>query len=138
MPERVKEDTHYCFGCGERNPIGLKLRFQWEGELLTGVFTPQEEHQGYPGMTHGGIIATLLDEVMANALFSKGIFVVTAEMNVRYIHKVPTGKELRLCSRLVNHQKRLYEVEGWIEDDAGKVLARGFAKMLSISPKKTS
>jgi len=133
LPERKKEDTHYCFGCGKENPIGLKLQFHWEGELLTGEFIPLDEHQGYPGMTHGGIIATLLDEVMANALFSKGIFVVTAEMNVRYIHKVPTGKKLRLCSRLLNHHKRLYEVEGWIEDGEGKVLARGQAKMLSIS-----
>lgn len=123
--------SNYCFGCGTDNPIGLKLDFQWDGDLFWGDFVPQKEHQGYPGMTHGGIIAALLDEVMANGFFYKGLVVVTAEMTVRYIHKVPIGEQIRLYSRQLSQHKRLYEVEGWIEDQAGQVLARGFAKMLS-------
>lgn len=130
--ESKREDLDYCFGCGKANPLGLGLEFRWQGDLLWGEFIPKREHQGYPGMTHGGIIATLLDEVMANALFTKGIFVVTAEMTVRYIHKVPTGRKVYLFSRIVNHHKRLYEVEGWLEDETGKELARGKSKMLAI------
>lgn len=128
----IKEDLNYCFGCGKTNPVGLKLTFDRQGELMHAEFTPQPEHQGYPGMTHGGIIATLLDEIMANALFQRGIFVVTAEMTVRYIHKVPTGKKVHLYSRIVSRHKRLYEVEGWLEDEAGKELARGTSKMLAV------
>lgn len=112
--------------------MGLGLEFRWQGDVLYGEFTPKKEHQGYPGMTHGGIIATLLDEVMANALFTQGIFVVTAEMTVRYLHKVPTGQKVYLYSRIVSHHKRLYEVEGWLEDETGKELARGTSKMLAI------
>lgn len=130
--EGKKAEFNYCFGCGKTNPVGLGLDFRWKGDLLYGEFTPKEEHQGYPGMTHGGIIATLLDEVMANALFMQGIWVVTAEMTIRYIHKVPTGRKVYLYSRIVNHHKRLYEVEGWLEDETGKELARGKGKMLAI------
>lgn len=129
--------ANYCFGCGKANPVGLKLEFHWQGEVLHAEFTPRAEHQGYPGMTHGGIIAALLDEIMANALFQRGIFVVTAEMTVRYIHKVPTGKKVHLYSRVVGQHKRLYEVEGWLEDEAGRELARGKGKMLAVERELT-
>lgn len=135
--EGKEKVTDYCFGCGRANPVGLKLEFAWQGDVLHAEFTPREEHQGYPGMTHGGIIATLLDEIMANALFQQGILVVTAEMTVRYIHKVPTGRKVHLYSRVVRRHKRLYEVEGWLADETGRELARGRSKMLEVDREST-
>lgn len=126
------EWDHYCFGCSKKNPIGLKLDFIKEGEDFYSDFTSGKELQGYPGMLHGGIIATLLDEVMANNLFTQGLLVVTAEMNIRYIHKIPIGEKLRIYSRQLNQKSRLYEMEGWIEDSQGKILAKGNSKLLSM------
>ncbi len=54
-----------CFGCGRKNPIGLKLKFQWDGKTATAEFAAGENHQGWPGIVHGGIIFSILDEAMA-------------------------------------------------------------------------
>ncbi|MFC1962064.1 PaaI family thioesterase, partial [Chloroflexota bacterium] len=54
-----------CFGCGQNNPIGLKLKFKKDGDGVRTEFTPGESYQGWPGMVHGGIIGCLLDEAMA-------------------------------------------------------------------------
>ena len=55
-----------CFGCGESNPIGLRLKYRREGDRLRTEFMPGDDHQGWPGIVHGGIIASLLYEVMEN------------------------------------------------------------------------
>ena len=133
-----EKNVQLCFGCGQDNPIGLKLSFRREGDLFRGEFTAREEHQGYPGMVHGGIIATLLDEVMANNLFDRGIFVVTAEITVRYVHRVPIGEKLFLFSRQLDRRRRLYEMEAWIEDNLGRILAQARGKMLEITKERGS
>ena len=48
--------TTMCFACGQENPIGLKLRFTWDGQTAHAEFTPTELHQGWWGIVHGGII----------------------------------------------------------------------------------
>lgn len=129
----LKSDIdHHCFGCSKSNPIGLQLEFKRDGEDFYCDFTPREEFQGYPGMLHGGIIATLLDEVMANNLLAQGLLVVTAEINIRYIHKISIGEKLHIYSKVLKQDRRLYEMEGWIEDSEGKVLAKGNSKLLSM------
>ncbi|KKM10685.1 hypothetical protein SY88_12700 [Clostridiales bacterium PH28_bin88] len=121
-----------CFGCGRDNPIGLKLSFHREGELFYSEYVPPDHFQGYPGVLHGGIVSTLLDEVMANHLYTQGKRVVTADLYVRYKKPVPTGKPLRIVSRLKMARKRFFELEGWIEDTDGQVLAEGRAKMMEM------
>ena len=56
--------THSCFVCGESNPLGLKLRFQTDGRLVHARFVPLPEHIGFKQTVHGGLIATVLDEIM--------------------------------------------------------------------------
>ena len=59
----------WCFGCGRLNPCGLKLEFsELDGDYVT-HFTGRPEHQGYDGIMHGGIISTLLDEIMARYIY---------------------------------------------------------------------
>ena len=53
------------FGCGDDNPIGLRLRFTPSGEGVKASFIPSAEHQGFQEVVHGGIISTVLDEAMA-------------------------------------------------------------------------
>ena len=61
-----------CFGCGQENPIGLRLSFDHDGDALVARFVPGEDHQGWPGIVHGGIIATLLYEVLENFPHQRG------------------------------------------------------------------
>ena len=61
-----------CFACGPENPIGLKIRFNVEGDRCTAEFTPNENHVGFSDTVHGGIIYTALDDVTANILYQQG------------------------------------------------------------------
>ena len=58
------KDVPMCFGCGRDNTIGLKLDFHQEGESVRAEFIPGEMYQGWPGVVHGGLICTMLDEVI--------------------------------------------------------------------------
>ena len=65
----VRGDARHCFVCGPDNPIGLKLDFTVEGERCHGEFTSAAEHAGFDGVTHGGIVFSVLDDAMANWFF---------------------------------------------------------------------
>jgi len=56
--------THSCFVCGEANPLGLKLRFESDGQIVRTRFTPCPDHMGFKDVIHGGLLATVLDEIM--------------------------------------------------------------------------
>ena len=77
------EDPAMCFGCGHLNPIGLKLKFSWDGETARAEFTPADVHQGWPGVVHGGIISCLLDEALNYPPYFLNCYCLTAEMKVR-------------------------------------------------------
>ncbi|MHB0886572.1 MAG: PaaI family thioesterase [Bacillota bacterium] len=129
----AEERYAMCFGCGEDNRIGLKLKFDWEGDWLATTFTPGEVHQGYPGVCHGGIVATVLDEVMAQVLFTRGIPAVTAKLEVRYSHAVPAGRPTVYRARLVRDARRLYEIEAEALSPTGKPYATAKASYLPIA-----
>lgn len=96
-----------CFVCGPDNPSGLKLSFELEREYCIAVFTPDKFHCGYSGITHGGIIFSALDDVMANWLFLRGERAVTAKCNLRYKAPLPTGVPTRLKSWCLKRKGRL-------------------------------
>lgn len=75
-------DDRYCFCCGEKNPLGFKMSFRYEGErLLSEVIIPKE-FQGFADVVHGGVLGALFDELMVNLYWLKGLKVVTAEYQV--------------------------------------------------------
>ena len=74
------KDFTMCFGCGQNNPIGLKLTFKWDGKTAKAEFTPNRFHQGWSGMIHGGIITSLLDEAMSYATLFEGMNCITASI----------------------------------------------------------
>ena len=96
-----------CFVCGPDNPNGLKLSFQLEDACCTAAFTPDKFHCGYSGITHGGIIFSALDDVMANWLFLRGERAVTAKCNLRYKAPLPTGVPTQLKSWCLKRKGRL-------------------------------
>jgi len=119
-----------CFACGRQNPIGLKLEFFMDNEEYITVFTPREEHQGYPGIMHGGITATVLDEVTARYVWAIGKIAFTAALNVRYRKGIPIGKPVTFKSRLVQKRGRFYEMEAKALLEDGTVAAEATAKIM--------
>ncbi|MFZ5645960.1 MAG: PaaI family thioesterase [Bacillota bacterium] len=128
-------NSSMCFGCSQKNPIGLKLRFTMDGEICRSTFTAGTEHQGWTGYVHGGIISTLLDEVMANWIWLKEIPAMTAEMTVRFSKAVPINTPLALESRRTGGRGKLFIMEGQIVLPDGSIPCHATAKFLSLSEK---
>ncbi|NKB68847.1 MAG: hypothetical protein GKR89_17415 [Candidatus Latescibacteria bacterium] len=87
-------DDGMCFACGVRNDTGLHLHFEEvSGDIVT-RFQPEARHQGFQGIVHGGILSTLLDEVMAHVLIRAGKKAVTARMEVQFKRIARVGEAL--------------------------------------------
>jgi len=102
-----------CFGCSKSNPYGLALRFFRSGDAIVGTCRVADRFHGAPGITHGGIVATILDEFScAAAVFLAGTRVVTGELKVRYERPCPVERELELRSRITSDaHPRYFEIE---------------------------
>ena len=126
--------TRSCFVCGESNPVGLNLRFETDGRLVQTRFVPRVEHVGFRQTVHGGLTATLLDEVMfwACAVQTKRI-AFCAELNVRFLNLVRPGEALTATGELVSNRRgKLFEAKAELRNQAGLALATATGKYLPI------
>lgn len=128
MSEIVKYSG--CFVCGDKNPDGLRIRFFTEGEEAVAECVADERFEGFKGIYHGGLAATLLDEIMAKAVLAKRRYAMTVEMSVRFKKAIMTGQKLRLVGRITREHGRVFETEGEVVDANGKVLAAATGKYL--------
>ena len=123
-----------CLVCGVDNDFGLKTRFyETDGEELVAVFKPLDEHQSYPNVMHGGISATILDEVIGRAIMmttDSSTFGVTVELNVRYKKPVPLGSELKAVSRITKDRGRIFEGTGELYLPNGEVAVEAEGKYM--------
>lgn len=131
--ETTKEYS-MCFGCGEGNPIGLKLKFEWDGRTARAEFTPGENHQGWSGYLHGGITTCVLDEAMGQTAMFAGYNNVTARMQTRFRKLVPIGKKYIVKCNISRQTSRLIETEAKITDRDGTVFAEAASIQFVVSP----
>jgi uncharacterized protein (TIGR00369 family) len=128
-------DNRSCFVCGEKNPIGLKLKFR--ADVSSGTteadLTFAAHFQGWEKIVHGGLLATVLDEALIYAAGAKGHHCVTGEITVRYIKPVPTGVPLRLRGRFVEDKGRIVLAESAILGDGDTELAKATGKLFKIT-----
>jgi uncharacterized protein (TIGR00369 family) len=127
--------SRMCLVCGVDNVAGLGARFYEldDGELV-GVFTPREEHQGYPGRMHGGVITALLDETIGRAInvTDPGTWGVTVEFTIRFRKPVPLDAEVRAIGRITSNSGRVFEGTGEIILADGIVAAEGRGKYVKM------
>ena len=117
-----------CFACGQENRIGLKARFYWDGEKAVCDITADEAYAGYKNIYHGGIIATLLDEIMIKALLAQDILSVTAEITVRFKKPVYSGDKLHFEGWKTDARGSVYLTEGRAINQNGEIIAEASAK----------
>jgi acyl-coenzyme A thioesterase PaaI-like protein len=128
MPTR-QPTSRSCFVCGRDNPVGLKVKWDQDpgaGELR-GTVTIPEHFNGYPGVTHGGIVAAILDETAGRAILIDGGFddlMVTAKLEVVYRRPTPTGVPLEVVGRLLRRSDARAEAEADLRLPDGTVAAR--------------
>jgi uncharacterized protein (TIGR00369 family) len=125
-------DDGWCFACGKSNPASLKLEFEKRDDEYVARFTPRREHQGYIGITHGGVIATLLDEAMARLVWADGHRAVTAEMTVRLRRPARTGEELTVAGRITGAGRRTITCSAEARNADGTVVAEATARMVKV------
>lgn len=126
--------TGSCFVCGESNASGLRLRFETDGRAVLARFLAREDHVGFKGTIHGGIIATVLDEIMVWACAVRTQrFAYCAELSVRFASPLRPGQEVFASAEMVsNRRNRLFEAKAELRDESGVVLATGSGKYLPI------
>ena len=108
----LSSDSNHCFVCGPSNPIGLGVKFTLDGALCRGEFTPLPQHMGYRNVTHGGIVFSLLDDVMANWLWLQGLQCFTARADIRYRSELMVGTPVRLEGWCEKRKGRLAQMQG--------------------------
>ncbi len=130
----TKKDD-FCFGCSEKNPIGLKLNFYDMGDYIETQWLPNKNYEGWQGVLHGGIIATLLDEIGGWVVVSKiGIAGMTVELNVRYHKQISSNQLLTLRGKLVDVKKNIAFIQAEIiQNDIVK--ASGISKYFLFDQK---
>ena len=133
---RMKElpHTQSCFVCGDSNPIGFNLRSETDGRVVRARVTFGAGHVGFKDTVHGGLTATLLDEIMtwACAVPTKR-FAYCAELNVRYVQPVPPHRPLVATAELVaNRRGRLFETKAELRDESGVLLATATGKYVPL------
>jgi len=126
--------THSCFVCGERNAIGLKLRFTTDGRTVRTRFRLRDAHIGFRGVVHGGILATVLDEIMVWACaVPTGQFAFCAELTVRFLNPVRPDDEIVATGELLaNRKNRIFEAKGVLANASGQPYAEATGKYLPI------
>ena len=132
-------NSRSCFVCGRENPNGLKMTFYEvsPGEILA-EYTVSERFQGYPGVVHGGIIASMLDEATGRSHMGVGSsrFMVTASLSIRYLRPVPVGKPLKILGHAREYHGKVSKAVGEIIGPEGELLARAEAVLVDI-PQET-
>ncbi|MDX2167589.1 MAG: PaaI family thioesterase [Deltaproteobacteria bacterium] len=105
------EEDGGCFGCSADNADGLQVRFRRRGDAVIADHVVADRFHGAPGIVHGGIVATLLDEVScAAAVFTRDRRVVTGELQIRYRRPCPVESPLALSARVVDDTHPRYLV----------------------------
>ncbi len=134
MSEQEVAKYNNCFVCGPHNPTGLNLKFTFDGKRAHTSYQPGASFEGYKGILHGGIIATILDEVMIKAALAQDIMCVTAQMDIRFKAPVFLGKNIEFSGEVTEIKGRIITTSGKAVDSEGRVLAESSGKYMTVSP----
>ncbi len=126
-----------CFGCSPDNPSGLQMEFKAGDESVVSTLTVPDHLSGWSNMIHGGVLMTILDEVMSwSAIYFLKTLVMTQNMNIDFVKSAYVGKELKAEGRLIEVVRRHQALmEGVIYDENGDVCAKSTATFATFSVK---
>ncbi len=125
-------DRNICFACGKDNPQGMRLPMVADENGARVEYLIPVHFQGWSGITHGGIVATLLDELMAWSVRSRGYSTVTAEMSVRFRKPVRVGERVYGQGWVVSEQGRLIHTAAKLSNQDRVVFAEATGKLWRV------
>ncbi|MCB4755734.1 MAG: PaaI family thioesterase [Elusimicrobia bacterium] len=133
-PTQVLEltDDAHCFVCGHANVSGLQLTWHTEGNHTKAEFYPSRTHQGWRGLVHGGILASLLDEAMTRLAWESQGPAVSAELNIRYFNPARTGEKLTVTGEIAQVKGKLILGKAEIRNGQRRLIATATGKVLKV------
>lgn len=133
-------EGHDCFACGTNNPIGLKLEFYRQGGFICSDVVLSRNHVGWQNMAHGGIISTLLDEIMSwTIIYLMKSFAVTRRMEIRYLRPVPVEVPLTVKGEMITSGKgNTCQAKAVLLNEEGKKLAWSKGEFALLREEKLS
>lgn len=134
-----QNNSSRCIVCGDQNKLSLNTRFyELENGELAAMFRTEDWHQSYPGRTHGGMAAAILDETIGRSicLMEPDTWAVTVELNIQYKKPVPTESNLRAVARVTKNNRKLFEGTGEILLADGTVAASAWGKYMKMPSEK--
>ena len=124
VDEEIVFDPHHCFACGSLNVHGLHLDLHFGDDRCWTELAIPRRFQGWDGIAHGGIVSTILDEVMAWSLVDKDNWGLTARLNVEFKRPVPLERLVRAEGWVTDARRRVIRAAGHLVDPlSGDVLA---------------
>ncbi|HWR21377.1 MAG TPA: PaaI family thioesterase [Verrucomicrobiae bacterium] len=127
------EDDHMCFVCGKQNGAGLHLEFELIGDdRIRTEFTPPKRFQGWKDVLHGGIIATILDEVMVNCAYLRQIMAVTTKLQITLRRPAAIGERLIFYGQILKQGTRTVNMKAWVEQEDGTIVAEATGLLMKI------
>jgi uncharacterized protein (TIGR00369 family) len=130
-------NSRSCFLCGLQNPIGLKLAFyETQDNRVLVRFVPEDHHQGYPGVMHGGIACALLDETIGRTLVRHDIWAMTVDLRVRFHKPVPLGEPLTVVGEITRLRSRMMDGRGEIRLADGSLAVSAEARYIHLPADK--
>jgi uncharacterized protein (TIGR00369 family) len=135
---KPKPRKNHCFGCGHDNPQGMRLKFTLDEESRQAIchFKLSRKYTGPPGHSHGGIIATILDEAMGKVSKFRNVLALTSSMEIKYLKPVPLGQALTVTAQEQSVDGRRHINTAEISNGKGEVLARSTGTFIAIDPEK--
>lgn len=139
----IKKQTNsrMCIICGMNNEFGLKAPFyEMEDHTVMSVFEFHDHHQSYPGRAHGGMIATMLDEIVGRAVWIDEplMWGVTMDIKVKYRKPVPLNETVIAKGVIVKNSSKFFVGNGFIYDKYGNVLAEANVNYFKLPIEKIS
>jgi uncharacterized protein (TIGR00369 family) len=131
-------ENHYCFGCGPANENGLKMQFYGDGESVLSWVTVPGHLCGWNNLVHGGVISTLLDEIMGRAvIYQLRNLGLTRTMSLDFVRPVFIGTEIKVQGRILElKNEREAVVEGIIMNENGEVCAKSTGTFILFSSER--
>ncbi len=130
---RLNDDNH-CFVCGEKNPMGLKLNFRYSDDSMKAeaIVTFAEQFQGWSNIVHGGLLSTVLDEIMVKPAENQGLNCVTAELNVRFRKPAYVGQQYKVTGKIKEIRGRKISATATIETMEAEVITEAVSTLILI------
>jgi len=124
-----------CFVCGKENPFGLKITFFKDKNKVKAEFIPESKHQGFQGIVHGGVLFSILDEIMGRtALITKRVMTLTVEIDIKYRKKAIIGEKIIFTAHMTKDLGRMIEAQGQACKEDGTLLAEARGRFIVLSP----